>query len=63
MIGIGVFAAIILALVVLGAIVIVGVIIVSRRGRHKRLQGLLTHYTYCELAAEGSVPVTTQSRL
>ena len=40
-IGIGVFAAVILVIVVVTAFVFVGVIVISRKGRHKRLQGML----------------------
>lgn len=41
-VGIGVFAAVVLAIVVITAIALVGVIVVGRRGRHKRLQGMLS---------------------
>ena len=39
MIGIGVFAAVVLAMVVITATVLVGIIVISRRDTHKRLQG------------------------
>lgn len=42
-IGIGAFAAVVLVIVIVTALVLIGVTVISRRGRHKRLLGILIH--------------------